>query len=405
MNAFSMIKNLITILIIYLVIPKYSVIETISLVFSFLSIINFVKKVGKEFCILEIVKVLIVITSLLMPALFFHYFNKFDELANFFEPMPIASIDYYSIIFPMVIAFFLGINYPGFKILLPNDYFVSLRSNLSKSGKIPLMLIVIGISASFIYKHVPQQLTNFFQLFTYLTYVGLFYSFFSNFHFKNIIISFCLIVSFSQVIYTGMYFEIINFSVVIVLIAMQAKKANLLIKSFIMGVGIFLLLLIQTIKPEYRNETWDGNKRTANSSVYYDILVSKVKDPKLLFEPINILGFSIRLNHGLILAKVIYNVPLNFNYGYGTNIATSFASSFIPRFIWFNKPKTGGSYNIVRFLGDKDSVDTANSYNLGFIGEAYAHFGRWISLIYLFFFWFINSIYIFKINSFIRKAP
>jgi hypothetical protein len=45
---------------------------------------------------------------------------------------------------------------------------------------------------------------------------------------------------------------------------------------------------------------------------------------------------------------------------------------------------TGGAYNISHFLQDYSSVESGNSYNLGIIGEGYAHFG-YFAFLYLFF--------------------
>jgi hypothetical protein len=72
------------------------------------------------------------------------------------------------------------------------------------------------------------------------------------------------------------------------------------------------------------------------------------------------------------------------DYGYGKYLGKSLFSSFFPRFLWPTKPMTGGAYNISHFLQDYNSVKSGNSYNLGIIGEGYAHFG-YFAFLYLFF--------------------
>ncbi len=83
-------------------------------------------------------------------------------------------------------------------------------------------------------------------------------------------------------------------------------------------------------------------------------------------------------------------VPKNFSFANGQTILTSVAASIVPRFLWPDKPETGGRDNIKRFWGiDLGSV----SMNLGPIGEAYANFDRTGGIIYMFFYGlFLNFI-------------
>ncbi len=350
---------------------------------SFFCILEFLDKIGHEFCILEIVKVLTVVTCLIVPELFYHYFINQIELLKLFEEMPVSVEKYYSFTLPASLLFILGLNY-NFHINLPKSYFKNLKEALLNKGHYSIFFIFAGLFFSFIWKLVPSSLSYTFQIFTYLTYVGLFYAIFSNFKYKSLIITTCLLISFFQVVATGMYFEVINFSAVIILILLTKAKFNEWKKYVVLIIGISLLLVIQSIKTEYRIQTWSGDERNGSASVYLNIISNRISDPSIIFEPISALAFTKRLNHGLIIAKTMDYIPKNAEFGYGINLSKSVISSFVPRFIWPNKPKTGGAYNIVRYLGDTDSADNNNSYNLGLIGEAYANFGIIGGCVYLF---------------------
>lgn len=360
-----------------------SLIEGCAIGFSFFCIFEFLDKIGREFCILELVKVLTVLTTLLVPELFYHYFNNQIDLLNLFEEMPVSVEKYYSFTLPAAFLFTLGLNY-NFNINLPKSYFKNLNKALINKGQYSFFFIITGLFFSFFWKLVPSSLTFIFQIFTYLTYVGLLYAVFSNFKHKILIITICFLIAFFQVVSTGMYFEVINFSVVIIFILLTKSKFNEWKKYFVIIFGFFILLVIQSIKTEYRIQTWNGDERNGSASVYFNIISNRISDPSIIFEPISALAFTKRLNHGLIIAKTIDYIPKNANFGYGINLFKSVISSFVPRFIWPNKPKTGGQYNIVRFLGDTDSADNKNSYNLGLIGEAYANFGVIAGCFYLF---------------------
>jgi hypothetical protein len=102
-----------------------------------------------------------------------------------------------------------------------------------------------------------------------------------------------------------------------------------------------------------------------------------------MFEPIAFMELARRFNHGYIISKVLYNVPMNVDYGNGEYLLKSLLSSFVPRLFWPTKPMTGGVYNISHFLQDYNSVQSQNSYNIGIVGEGYAHFG-YFAFLYLF---------------------
>ena len=363
---------------------ELSFLEGCGIGFSIYCILELFDKIGHEFCILEIVKVLTVVTCLLVPELFYHYFVNQIELLKFFEEMPVSVEKYYGFALPAVLLFIFGLNF-NFQTKLSTTYFDSLKNALLNKGHYSIYFIAIGLLFSFLWKFVPSSLTYTFQIFTYLTYVGLFYAIFSDFKYKIIIIITCLFISFFQIVATGMYFEAINFSSVIILILLTKAKVSEWKKYLVLISGFILLIIIQSIKTEYRIQTWSGDERNGNASVYLNIISNRIANPNIIFEPISALAFTKRLNHGLIIAKTIDYVPKNTGFGYGKSILNSFISSLVPRFIWPNKPKTGGAYNIVRYLGDTDSADNKNSYNLGLIGEAYANFGVIGGCIYLFF--------------------
>jgi hypothetical protein len=181
-----------------------------------------------------------------------------------------------------------------------------------------------------------------------------------------------------------MYTGLINFGSAIVIIITSIKNISWLKKLRIAIVSILLIMFVQLIKVDYRLDAWAGSKKTADASMYFNVITKRISEPSILFEPISFMELAKRFNHGYIISMVLYNVPKHVDYGYGKYLGKSLISSFFPRFLWPTKPMTGGAYNISYFFQDYNSVQSANSYNLGIIGEGYAHFG-YFAFLYLFF--------------------
>jgi hypothetical protein len=173
------------------------------------------------------------------------------------------------------------------------------------------------------------------------------------------------------------------------MLILLGKKIQLSRKLFFAVAGIFLIAVIQSIKVEYRKRNW--TEGVGADPVYFAQLVTeRITNPSALFDPDKLFFLAVRLNQGWLIAVTMDRVPKNYSFANGETIWQSVAASIVPRFLWPDKPETGGHSNIKRFWGiDLRSV----SMNLGPIGEAYANFDRMGGIIYMFFYGlFLNFI-------------
>jgi hypothetical protein len=361
---------------------KLSIIEGISIGFSIYVILDFYYKIGKQFCFIEFIKAFTVITCLIAPSLFYHYFLEFDDLSKYFEEMSVSSSRYYFFTFPAVLFFFIGLDFHS-NSTFPLNYKSRLNEFLHDKGHYSIYLVAIGIFSSIASNYVISSLIYIFQIFHYLIYVGLLYAVLSKYKFKSLIILVVISYIFIQIILSGMYTELFQFGIIISIILVTIYRISKFKKIILVLTAIIVLIFIQVIKTEYRILTWDGSSKEGSVSVYYDVILDRLKSPEIFFEPILFMEVSKRLNQGSNISKVLEYVPSYVDYGYGNYLLKSLLSSFVPRIIWPEKPKTGGAYNITHFLNDNSSVDAQNSYNLGLIGEGYAHFG-YGAFVYLF---------------------
>jgi hypothetical protein len=382
--------------------------EALSLFLTTYCFIEFIDSIGNKFNIVELVIPYTTISCLAMPVLAYHVFNEENELAALWVTfMPVSSPVYFSFVLPAVFLFILGIKFP-FKLPY-NDYQFYIKNAkvyLFSKGSLSILFLLLGVICTYLVKITPTVIQNIVQNFAYLTYVGMFYAIYSNFKRKNLVIFVCVLLVLLQVIGSGMYGELIYMSVIFTLIFIVSKKGiTMPFKTSLVCIGVILLLFIQSIKNEYRAVSWDGLERNANASAFLGIVVDRITHPSKLFDLDAIFNMTVRLNQGSIVGRVIDYVPKSADYGHGNMLFKSLFSALIPRFLWLDKPITGGSYNVCRFLGDCESALRGMSYNIGPLGESYAHFGRVGGCIFMFFYGlFMKYLYVFTLRL-LPKRP
>jgi hypothetical protein len=87
-------------------------------------------------------------------------------------------------------------------------------------------------------------------------------------------------------------------------------------------------------------------------------------------------------------------VPRVEPYANGQTILRSVGAILVPRFLWPDKPESGGHENLSRFLGIKKRL--SYSMNIGPYGEAYGNFGPQYGIIFVFFYGLFLS-FLFKV--------
>jgi hypothetical protein len=111
--------------------------------------------------------------------------------------------------------------------------------------------------------------------------------------------------------------------------------------------------------------------------------MNKIGKPEELFDANKLFFVSLRMNQGWLVATTMQRVPTYFDFAYGETIWQSVAAAIVPRFLWPDKPETGGKANLKRFWG----FDLRGfSMNIGPLGEGYANFDVTGGIFYMFFY-------------------
>lgn len=341
--------------------------------FLFLTFYN----LGKKIILVEIVAFFAIIQWLLAPIFDYHY-NPLE-----ISLMATGAKDYFDIVLPATFLMTIGLFLPLGKVDLPD-----LKVKFSGANR-GCLLFGIGFLSYLIHPYMPMVLSNFVKLMSMLIYIGFFYAFFSDFKYKNQMAIFLLGFLIWEVTKSGMFGEMILWVTFFSLFYFAKNQSRLPFKLSLGLIGIFLLLIMQSIKMEYRRATWSENNKERNITLFTDLIVDRVSHPEQLFQAEEIYNFFYRLNQGSIISKTIAHVPSSEPFAGGETVVAALVASTVPRFIWPNKPKAGGAETYPRFTGFE--LQGRTSANISAMGEAYVNFGKHGSMAFMFFFGlFIN---------------
>lgn len=191
------------------------------------------------------------------------------------------------------------------------------------------------------------------------------------------IISFCVPLEIIRRLGSGLLSEvmILGLFMTIVIIG-ETRRIPLLIISIVLGI----YLVFNPVKNEFRRLTWTTVSLSPleRVSVFTDLVYKSYTTPKNsnTESPNDSSGDRAiaRSAHIVIFSAVVRDTPDRVPYWNGESYLP-LLTSFIPRFIWADKPseKTGNEFG--RRYEYLDKIDNSTSFNLPWIVEMYANFG------------------------------
>jgi hypothetical protein len=235
----------------------------------------------------------------------------------------------------------------------------------------------------------------------HLTYVGVFYVLYSPNKHKRIIVPSVIALMVGQTIITGMFGEFVFMLACTLVLILLGRKISFQKKLLYAVAGIFVILVFQSIKVDYRKRNWLEGEG-ADPLYFAELISDRVSNPGTLVEGDRVFFTLVRMNQGWLIAVTMKKVPEKYPFAYGETIWQSVAASIVPRFLWPNKPEVGGKYNLKRFWG----FDIHGySMNIGPLGEAYGNFGVFGGIIYMFFYGLIFNLILSWILKIAERRP
>lgn len=361
-----------------------SVYEWLSVLLFVNYFMYFIDVIGKKIIILEIACMMAILTWLVAPLGFYHYFNETHHLAKLWKLyMPVDSDVYYGYVFwgtlAMIVGMSLQLNYKNI-LNAPGPHFDRIKEQLNTKPHIGYILIFIGIISNIVSLYIQIPALGFvFYLFNKLYLVGLLYLYFTVKNFKGLFLFSGIIILLLLSVKKALFGEFIYYSMLTIFLAFSQTKMRFSSKLALIIVGFAMLFLIQSVKQEYRKTAW---KQGADLALFSQLVIDNTKQVFQLLQN-EAVSFAImaRLNQGYLIAKTMNTVPKKKPYAYGSTIFLSGAAIIVPRLFWPSKPQSGGKFNLERFANLRI---TGYSMNISPVGEAYGNFARWGGIIFMF---------------------
>ena len=340
---------------------------------------------------LDVTAVAACASYLMMPMLVYNVFGEHNKLAALWQTyMTIDKSQYFSLALPGTIGLLLGLWAPPMMTtaMKDEDLINRVKIYLKRKTVLGFVMICIGLMAMPLVLVAPESLRALTYFISQLTYVGVLYLLHSNIRLKAFGIIFIFMLMIAQTVITGMYGELVYWSVMGFILMMIGKKwFTLPYKILLLIFGVVILFMIQSIKHEYRDVVWKGAVRGNDSALFFRLVADRIQHPSHIFDPERIYKVVVRANQGYLVGRAMEYVPKHEPFAKGETIAKSFLAGIVPRFLWRDKPKVGGQENICRFLGDCGKYNY--SYNIGQLGEAYVNFGVVGAWMYMFFYGYL----------------
>jgi hypothetical protein len=382
----------------------------LSLALATVLLVMLLDKIGKGIVLRETIAFLYVLTCLVMPVLGYNYYSASNSLSKLWvRYMPIPLDTYFSYALPAIVFF-------CFSLTLPfstrnnteegqglNGLITRIKSYLVSHKKTGWVILGIGLPVSFVVNSLPSGLQFFATLFFFGSFAGLLYTYYSpNFRYKYLSMWLFGLFILNNALVLGMFTIVAYMAFTIFSFFLLGKHISLFRKIFIFLAAAFFLIILQNVKLTYRNYVWRSAYSGSKVGLFSELFLENIQKGGDLVEKNAFFQIYTRGNQGYNVAMVMRRIPAVKPFDNGKNLITAFASAFVPRFLWPDKPEAGGKFNMKYYL----NVHIEGwSTNVGPLGEAYGSFGVSGGIIYMFFLGlFIRGVYL-QIFKIAKKVP
>jgi hypothetical protein len=383
--------------------------EGISVGYFIYILLRFINNLGYTICFFDFLCFYSALDTLLMPLVGYRIYNIDNHIARLWGWLMRVPEDYYfDFMLPANLALFFGVNF-FLRKYKTEDYVALIKRlpiYLKDKGQVGIVFTVIGFICTFFTNYVPDILSFIFYLASMLKYVGPLYVYFSDLSYRKKALIFSLIFFLIQAIIKALFGEFVIYTVLATIVLSLQFKLNFYKKLLGFVVGIFMVFILQSVKGDYREIVWMGKnfegvsaENTSPLEVFGTLFYDRLFDMHV-FDEKSLFGIYTRFNQGVLISRAMDYVPRVQPFADGETIIRSFGAIAVPRFLWPDKPQSGGEENLRRFVGIKRRL--SYSMNIGPFGEAYGNFGPGIGgITFMFFYGFILS---FLLNEVLRRT-
>jgi hypothetical protein len=368
------------------------------------AILRLLSKIGNGSFFLELIYIYSAFTCIVMPLIGYKYFPDSNFLAMIWvRYMPIPEEQYFSFNLPAVII--MGWGFFLFRKNSPDDSRVvnplvaQLRNDiLSIPPSTIITLTIVSLVSYSISNFLPASIRQINTFLYYSLFASFFYIiFYKGFPFKKYFIAgFVFFLVFDALRY-GMFTIIAYMGGLFMILLLAGRKVTASQKLILVLTGVLFIVFLQLFKLDLRRSRKKGQDPGIVEVATRVISTAQNSDIEQIVFPM-----YFRMNQGFNIALVQQRIPKRVKYLGGEPLMLSFASAFVPRLFWPDKPEAGGKTNMRIYAGKQI---TTWSTNIGPIGEAYGSFGYIGGWLYLFVFGlFIRFAYLLFITVCVHRT-
>lgn len=364
-----------------------TILEALAVAISAYAFLVFVADIGKTIALLSCISFIASLEILLVSAVTYWVFPA---------SMPVESTVYFSYALPAFVAFYTGISwFDNRGSVHPSVVYIrAAAKHLQPNPSTCIVLLLIGLLGFVIKTVAPAAPTLISTMPSYCLCISAFYAYYSQSAYRFVVIGIVGIVLLANTVWSGMFGELFFWLLLaaIFLAAGMPERITKSLKATVIGSAFAFLLLIQSIKGEYRYSTWGYSRaeRTADTGLMGKLIIDRLTHPEKLLNADHAFLSFVRFNQGIIIGSAMTKVPLHEDYAQG-DVLLSLLYPFVPRLLWAEKPQTGGYENIRRFTNLRQTENT--SINLSPLGEGYVNFGYGGILFSLFYGLLLGSVF------------
>jgi hypothetical protein len=382
-----LIFSLIISLLLSLVTTWYAEISIFLFVVTIFAILD---KLGKGLVLRELVVLHTIFICLIMPSVGYSVYNHDNYLARiFYRYMMVPDDIYFGFTLPAVCAFSLSMCYPVTKyqkILDEGDSFRKtlqlVRNELRKHPSTGIVITITGVITFFFIGEVPGAVKFVFTLLFFSSFAGILYIYYSPpMASKNILLILFTLFMLGLAVQSGVFTIVVYMGITLFSFLFLGKKYALWKKMIVFVVGVFLLFIIQNVKTAYRDQTWRGQEVDGKTTLFLDLAMNNLENIDKLIDNEGFFPVYMRTNQGFNISVVMRRIPAQQDFDDGNHLLLTAASALVPRLIWPDKPQAGGKESMMYYTGFNIE---GWSTNVSPLGEAYASFGPYGGIFYMF---------------------
>lgn len=306
-------------------------------------VVTLLERSGQEIAVRELTIVMVGLAYIFAPAL--NYF-VYEPEARY--QMHLDPDEYFAVIGALWSVLYIGMLLPIWPVA--NDPPLALLTEVARvrKGLFGYVCVIIGFAASAGAMFAPDSLGFAMYLLKQLRYVGIVYLLMSRKNANTIVAILVYCVFALGAILSGLFFDLLAWSAFFLMYLAVAYRPSRTLKYATFACGIVGLLVLQSVKIEYRKTAWHDDRMSAGEklSLFGDLIVDSISN---CTSENAISALVTRVNQGWIFSRVIERVPSRVPFENGKMLLDDVRSALLPRILYPEKKAVGGRENQEKF--------------------------------------------------------